>query len=124
MSDLHPQPEPVFRIRNLNFYYGTHQALFDNNLDIAENCVTAIIGPPGCGKSTHIRVYNRIYELYADQRAEGQIYLDGKNILDPSYDLMDLRNAGGIPAVMNELAPLLDLNQLSVKLTELLDALG
>ncbi len=47
--------------RQLQFFYGEHQALFDNNLDIARNRVTAIIGPSGCGKSTHLRVYNRIY---------------------------------------------------------------
>src|SRR5208337_1994548 len=66
-----------FAVRHLNFYYGETQALFDNNLDIAENQVTAIIGPSGCGKSTHLRVYNRIYELYRDQRATGEVWLDG-----------------------------------------------
>ena len=59
--------------RNLNFYYGDLQALFDNNLEIAAHKVTAIIGPSGCGKSTHIRVYNRIYAMYRDQRAEGPL---------------------------------------------------
>uniref|UniRef100_A0A7C3WL82 Phosphate ABC transporter ATP-binding protein PstB n=1 Tax=Desulfobacca acetoxidans TaxID=60893 RepID=A0A7C3WL82_9BACT len=82
--------------RHLNFYYGEHQALFDNNLDIAEHQVTAIIGPSGCGKSTHIRVYNRIYELYRDQRAEGVVLLDGRNILDPGYDVMELRRRVGM----------------------------
>jgi ABC-type multidrug transport system fused ATPase/permease subunit len=56
-------------VRNLDFFYGNHQALYSNNLDIASKSVTAIIGPSGCGKSTHIRVYNRIFELYRDQRA-------------------------------------------------------
>ena len=46
--------------------------------------MTAIIGPSGCGKSTHIRVYNRIFELYPDHRAEGEVLLDGQNILDPA----------------------------------------
>ncbi|OGP71401.1 MAG: phosphate ABC transporter ATP-binding protein [Deltaproteobacteria bacterium RBG_13_60_28] len=82
--------------RHLNFYYGETQALFDNNLDIAQNRVTAIIGPSGCGKSTHIRVYNRVYELYRDQRAEGQVLLDGENILDPAYDVMELRRKVGM----------------------------
>jgi phosphate transport system ATP-binding protein len=80
----------------LNFFYGDQQALFDNNLEIARNRVTAIIGPSGCGKSTHIRIYNRIYELYHDQRASGQIILDGQNILDPSYDVMELRRKVGM----------------------------
>ena len=82
--------------RHLNFFYGETQALFDNNLDIAQNRVTAIIGPSGCGKSTHIRVYNRIYELYRDQRAEGQVLLDVVNILDPDYDIMELRRKVGM----------------------------
>jgi phosphate transport system ATP-binding protein len=82
--------------RHLNFYYGELQALFDNNLEIAENRVTAIIGPSGCGKSTHIRVYNRIYSMYRDQRAEGEVLLDGDNILDPGYDIMELRRKVGM----------------------------
>jgi phosphate transport system ATP-binding protein len=90
------KPASKIVVRNLNFHYGDNQALFDNNLEIAQNCITAIIGPSGCGKSTHIRVYNRIYELYADQRAEGEILLDGDNILDPSYDVMDLRRRCGM----------------------------
>ncbi|MFZ0053147.1 MAG: phosphate ABC transporter ATP-binding protein PstB [Desulfobaccales bacterium] len=82
--------------RQVQFFYGEHQALFDNNLEIARNRVTAIIGPSGCGKSTHIRVYNRIYELYADQRASGEVLLDGNNILSPGYDLMELRRKVGM----------------------------
>jgi phosphate transport system ATP-binding protein len=87
---------PKLSVRNLDFYYGETQALFDNSLDIAENRVTAIIGPSGCGKSTHLRVYNRIYELYRDQRAEGEIWLDGANILDPKQDIMELRKKVGM----------------------------
>ncbi len=82
--------------RQLNFYYGEHQALFDNNLEIARNQVTAIIGPSGCGKSTHIRILNRIYELYGDQRATGEVLIDGRNILDPDQDLMELRRKVGM----------------------------
>ena len=74
---------PKISVRNLNFFYGGQQALFSNNLDIAPRKVTAIIGPSGCGKSTHIRVYNRIFELYPDYRAEGEVWLDGHNILRP-----------------------------------------
>jgi phosphate transport system ATP-binding protein len=65
-------------------------------MEIAHNRVTAIIGPSGCGKSTHIRIYNRIYELYGEQRVTGEILLDGKNILDSSYDLMELRRKVGM----------------------------
>jgi phosphate transport system ATP-binding protein len=82
--------------RQLDFFYGENQALFDNHLEVARQMVTAIIGPSGCGKSTHIRVYNRIYELYGDQRATGEVLLDGRNILDPSQDLMELRRRIGM----------------------------
>ena len=82
--------------RQVNFFYGGQQALFDNNMEIARNRVTAIIGPSGCGKSTHIRIYNRIYGLYGEQRVTGEILLDGKNILAPSYDLMELRRKVGM----------------------------
>ncbi|HDZ68843.1 MAG TPA: phosphate ABC transporter ATP-binding protein PstB [Phycisphaerales bacterium] len=88
-------PVKVF-VRNLNFYYGRDQALFDNNIDIYERQVTAIIGPSGCGKSTHIRTYNRIYALYRDQRTEGQILLDGQNILEEKINLIRLRRKVGM----------------------------
>jgi phosphate transport system ATP-binding protein len=92
------QPHTAAKIltRNLNFFYGEHQALFDNNLEIATNRVTAIIGPSGCGKSTHIRVYNRIFEMYGDQRATGEVFLDGQNILSPETDLLELRRRVGM----------------------------
>ncbi len=83
-------------VRNLNFFYGEHQALFDNSLDIPSRCITAVIGPSGCGKSTHLRVYNRIFELYRNQRATGEVLLDGRNILDPDVDLLRLRRRVGM----------------------------
>lgn len=82
--------------RNLNFHYGEHQALFDNNLDIYANKITAVIGPSGCGKSTHLRIYNRIFELYRNQKATGEVLLDGKNILDADVDLLRLRKRIGM----------------------------
>lgn len=89
-------PPPKIQVRHLNFYYGLHQALFNNHLDIPERRVTAIIGPSGCGKSTHLRTYNRIYELYPDQRADGEIWLDGENLLSPHTDVMQLRRRLGM----------------------------
>jgi len=83
-------------VRNLNFFYGEHQALFDNTIDIEPGKVTAIIGPSGCGKSTHLRVYNRIFELYPEQRAEGEVLLDGENILARDVDLIELRKRVGM----------------------------
>src|SRR5919206_763664 len=74
------------RMRNLNFYYGHYQALHNITLDVPEHRVTAFIGPSGCGKSTLLRTFNRMYALYPEQRAEGEILLDGRNILDPKID--------------------------------------
>ena len=82
--------------RGLTFFYGEQQVLFGNDLDIAQGKVTAIIGPSGCGKSTHIRVYNRIYELYRDQKATGQVLIDGVNILADGEDLIELRRRVGM----------------------------
>jgi phosphate transport system ATP-binding protein len=70
--------DPRSRSSNLNFYYGKFHALKGINLDIPENKVTAFIGPSGCGKSTLLRTFNRMFELYPEQRAEGQIMLDGE----------------------------------------------
>ncbi|MHB1122069.1 MAG: phosphate ABC transporter ATP-binding protein PstB [Ramlibacter sp.] len=78
-------------VRDLNFYYGKFHALRDINLDIAEKKVTAFIGPSGCGKSTLLRTFNRMYELYPDQRAEGEIVLDGENLLTSKQDVALIR---------------------------------
>ncbi len=83
-------------VRNLDFFYGNHQALHSNSLEIASKKVTAIIGPSGCGKSTHIRVYNRIFELYGEQRASGEVLMDGVNILSSSMDILELRRKVGM----------------------------
>jgi phosphate transport system ATP-binding protein len=93
-----PQRAPQVKIsaRNLSFHYGRQQALFGNSLDILKNQVTAVIGPSGCGKSTHLRVYNRIYELYRGHRASGEVLLDGKDILEPGTDLIELRRRVGM----------------------------
>ncbi|MHB1655834.1 MAG: phosphate ABC transporter ATP-binding protein PstB [Burkholderiales bacterium] len=83
-------------LRNLDFFYGKTHALKDINLDIPSNLVTAFIGPSGCGKSTLLRTLNRMYDLYPGQRAEGQILLDGKDILDKATDLNKLRSRVGM----------------------------
>ncbi|UCI10111.1 phosphate ABC transporter ATP-binding protein PstB [Mesorhizobium sp. B1-1-8] len=83
-------------VKNLNFYYGQSKALKDISLSLPERSVTAFIGPSGCGKSTLLRVFNRIYELYPKQTADGQVLLDGKNILDRSQDLNLLRTKIGM----------------------------
>jgi phosphate transport system ATP-binding protein len=84
-------PKAKIEVSNLDFFYGQNRALKNINLSLPVGTVTAFIGPSGCGKSTLLRVFNRIYELYPNQRAEGSVLLDGKNILDPAQDRNLLR---------------------------------
>ena len=91
-----PAPVPKISVRDLNFFYGKFHALKDINLDIPQNKVTAFIGPSGCGKSTLLRVFNRMFELYPDQRAEGQVLLDGENLLTSKQDVALLRAKVGM----------------------------
>jgi phosphate transport system ATP-binding protein len=83
-------------VKDLNFYYGKFHALKGINLNIPEGKVTAFIGPSGCGKSTLLRVFNRMFELYPEQRAEGQIILDGENLLTSKEDVALLRAKVGM----------------------------
>jgi phosphate transport system ATP-binding protein len=83
-------------VKNLNFYYGKFRALKDINLEIPERKVTAFIGPSGCGKSTLLRVFNRMFELYPEQRAEGDILLDGENLLSTTKDVALVRAKVGM----------------------------
>ncbi len=91
-----PQGPARLSVRNLNFYYGKYRALKDVSLDIASHQITAFIGPSGCGKSTLLRVLNRMFELYPEQRAEGEVLMDGRNILDPKEDISLLRARVGM----------------------------
>ena len=83
-------------VRNLDFYYGKFHALRGINLDIPQNKVTAFIGPSGCGKSTLLRTFNRMYELYPDQRATGEVVLDGENLLTSKKDVALIRARVGM----------------------------
>jgi len=82
--------------RHLDFFYGPHQALKDIDLAMPEKRVTALIGPSGCGKSTLLRIFNRIYSIYPGQRAQGQVLLDGDDVLDAKYSLNRLRAKVGM----------------------------
>jgi phosphate transport system ATP-binding protein len=86
-----PPAAPKLQVRNLSFYYGGFHALKRVNLEIPEKRVTAFIGPSGCGKSTLLRTFNRMFELYPEQRAEGEILMGGENILTSKQDVSILR---------------------------------
>ena len=83
-------------VKNLNFYYGTAHALKNVNLPLYERTVTSFIGPSGCGKSTLLRTLNRMYEIYPNQKATGEILLNGENALDQRQDVNKLRAKVGM----------------------------
>lgn len=83
-------------IRDLNFYYGSCQALKSINMDIYANKITALIGPSGCGKTTLLRMMNRMSDLVDETRVEGRMLIDGQDILDKSLDVVDLRKKVGM----------------------------
>jgi len=82
--------------KNLDFFYGRNQALFSINLSIYKNRVTAFMGHSGSGKSTLLRTFNKIYSLYPENKASGEIFLDDENILDSKEDLILLRKRVGM----------------------------
>jgi phosphate transport system ATP-binding protein len=97
LAQLAAQPNPAkITVRNLDFYYGAFHALKRVALDVPEKRVTAFIGPSGCGKSTLLRTFNRMFALYPDQRATGEIVLDGENILASKTDVSILRAKVGM----------------------------
>ncbi len=83
-------------VRDLELYYGEFHALKKVNMDIQENMVTALIGPSGCGKSTFLRTLNRMNDLIDNVRIEGEVELDGANILGPEIDVVNLRKRIGM----------------------------
>ena len=95
-SAQHVDGPTKIEVRNLDFFYGKSQALKAVALQVPAHAVTAIIGPSGCGKSTLLRTLNRIYEIYPDQRAAGEILIDGSDVLDRRFPLSDLRRRVGM----------------------------
>jgi phosphate transport system ATP-binding protein len=94
--DLVSLDDAKMEINDLNFYYGKFHAIKNVNMRIARNKVTAFIGPSGCGKSTLLRTFNRMFELYPGQRAEGEINMDGENLLTSNTDISLLRAKVGM----------------------------
>ena len=96
MAELDLQIAPKLKVTDLNFFYGSFRAINNVSLDIPANKVTAFIGPSGCGKSTLLRTFNRMFELYPDQRAEGEIIMDGENLLTTKRDVGLIRAQVGM----------------------------
>ena len=94
-AGMHDAPARI-SVRNLDFYYGDFHGLKSISMDFKDRHVTALIGPSGCGKSTLLRTFNRIYSLYPEQRATGEILLDGRNILSNTLDVNELRSRVGM----------------------------
>ena len=86
-----PRTVTKLEVRNLDFHYGSFHALKRINLEIPASRVTAFIGPSGCGKSTLLRTFNRMFELYPEQHATGEILMGGENILTTKRDVSLIR---------------------------------
>lgn len=92
-----PATVPAIEIDKVDFYYGTHQALFQVNLNLPANMITAFIGPSGCGKTTLIRCLNRMNDLIPTARiGGGEIRIHGTNIYSPEVDVIELRKRIGM----------------------------
>ncbi|HEX9914295.1 MAG TPA: phosphate ABC transporter ATP-binding protein [Candidatus Bathyarchaeia archaeon] len=88
--------EPVLKVRNLNVNYGQLSALKNINVDIPRRGVTAILGPSGCGKTTLLKSFNRLVELNPEAKVSGEIILDGVNVNNPEYNVIELRKRVGM----------------------------
>jgi len=95
-GELGEVPAPKLSIRHLSVWYRAFRALADVSLDVAERRITAIIGPSGCGKSTLLRSVNRMTDLVPGSRADGEILLDGENVLAQGIDVVELRRRTGM----------------------------
>ena len=87
---------PVIEVENIDFYYGSFQALIQVSMSVLSQRVTALIGPSGCGKSTYLRCLNRMNDTIPNSRMEGKITLDGQDIYAPEVNLVDLRRKVGM----------------------------
>jgi phosphate transport system ATP-binding protein len=117
-------------VHGLNFYYGAQQAVFSVSLDIHERIVTAFIGPSGCGKSTFIRTLNRMNDVIAGTRIDGQVLIDGHDIYAPGTDVVELRRRVGMvfqksnpfpKSIFDNVAYGLKINRLTNSSSELAD---
>jgi phosphate transport system ATP-binding protein len=95
-KNLNPEAQTKIQVRNVNFYYGAKQALFDVSLPIREHQVTALIGPSGCGKTTFLRTLNRMNDLIPGTRTEGEAIFEGENIYSKATDVVQLRQRIGM----------------------------
>ena len=109
--------------KNLNFFYGKSQSLYEVTLPVQRHAVTAMMGPSGCGKSTLLRAINRIYALYPGQRAEGEVLLDGQNILGPPHRPGRVAVTGGHGVPAADAVPHVDLRQRRLRRASVREAL-
>ncbi|HZG51602.1 MAG TPA: ATP-binding cassette domain-containing protein, partial [Pyrinomonadaceae bacterium] len=124
------EAQPKVSVRDLNFFYGGTQALFNISLDIAERLVMAFIGPSGCGKSTFLRTINRMNDTIPGTRASGEVLIDGEDIYAPGLNVVDLRRRVGMvfqksnpfpKSIFDNVAYGLRVNRLTENKTELQD---
>ena len=95
-NSVSPSQSAKISVRHLNFYYGRNQALHDISIELPERMVTAFIGPSGCGKTTFLRTLNRMNDVIAATRVDGEVLIDGENIYASGADVVDLRRKVGM----------------------------
>ena len=88
--------EKEIEVKNLSFYYGEKEAVKNVTFNIEKNKITALIGPSGCGKTTLLRCFNRMHDLYKDNKYTGEIIFKNMNILDKNIDMTKLRTDIGM----------------------------
>ncbi|MDR2460301.1 MAG: phosphate ABC transporter ATP-binding protein PstB [Deltaproteobacteria bacterium] len=96
MAEQKSPPEDILNVNNLSFYYGKNLALNQVTLPIRKNRITSLIGPSGCGKTTLLRCFNRMHDLYPNNRYEGEILMNSHNILEKNVDIIALRSSLGM----------------------------
>jgi len=90
--------DPQISVRDLNVFYGKHQALRDINVEIPQKQITVILGPSGCGKTTLLKSLNRLLDVTEGVRVTGQVLIDGENIYAPAVDVTEVRKKAGLLA--------------------------
>jgi phosphate transport system ATP-binding protein len=125
-----PEQGAKVSVRELNFFYGATQALFQISLAIPERIVMAFIGPSGCGKSTFLRTLNRMNDTIPGTRATGEVLIDGEDIYAPGQNVVNLRRKVGMvfqksnpfpKSIFDNVAYGLRINKLTTNKTELQD---
>ena len=88
--------DAALEVRGVDLFYGQRQVLFKNTLRVPRNTITALIGPTNSGKSVHLRLYNRLFNLHEPGRVTGEVFLNGEDVFSEDLDVLELRRRVGM----------------------------